>query len=121
MSLWVIKIGTSLLRGTENFSTAEVIDNFCSCIAKSKDNGDKIILVSSGAVGLGCNQLGIKDRPKEISSLQAVAAVGQGYLMGLYENSMNRFVYKVAQILLTRSELGSRSSYQNASRTLIKL
>ena len=121
MKLWVIKIGTSLLRGNKILSTAEIIQTYCSFIASSKKNGNKIILVSSGAVGLGCSQLGINKRPEDISSLQAVAAVGQGYLMSLYEKSMKNYGYNVAQILLTRSELGSRISYKNASMTLTKL
>ena len=119
--LWVIKIGTSLLRGTKELSTARIIENYCSCISSSRKYGNKFIIVSSGSVGLGCNRLNIKDRPEEIVSLQAVAAVGQGHLMSLYEESMNKFNTKVAQILLTRSELGSRSSYINASKTLEKL
>jgi len=121
MSLWVIKIGTSLLRGSKDISTQDVISNYCSFIASCLRNGNKIILVSSGAVGLGCNRLGIKDRPDEIISLQAAAAVGQGYLMSLYEKFMGIHSYKVAQILLTRSELGCRTSYQNASLTLKRL
>ncbi len=121
MSLWVIKIGTSLLRGSRNLSTAEIIDHYCRCIASAKKNGHKIVIVSSGSVGLGCNRLGIKERPEEMVSLQAVAAVGQGHLMSLYEKSMSKYGYKVAQILLTRTELGNRKSYVNASRTLNKL
>ena len=121
MTLWVIKIGTSLLKGKKELSTAKAIDQYCSSIADSKKKGDKIILVSSGAVGLGCNRLQINERPSEIASLQAVAAVGQGHLMSLYERSMNQYGYNVAQILLTRSELGSRDSYRNASLTLKKL
>ncbi|WP_320664401.1 glutamate 5-kinase [Prochlorococcus sp. MIT 1223] len=121
MSLLVIKIGTSLLRGSKRQSTAQVIDNYCECIAKYLKEGNKVIIVSSGSVGLGCDRLEIKDRPEEIVALQAVAAVGQGHLMSLYEKSMNKYGYKVAQILLTRSELGSRLSYVNASMTLQKL
>ena len=121
MSLWVIKIGTSLLRGKENLPTRQVIEEYCSCLAAAMKKGHKIILVSSGAVGLGCNCLKIKDRPIDLASLQAVASVGQGHLMGLYEKSMNRFGHNVAQILLTRSELGSRYSYRNASMTLKRL
>ena len=121
MTLWVLKIGTSLLKSEADLSTANVIDQYCSCIATSKRNGDKVIIVSSGAVGLGCNRLGIKNRPVEIETLQAVAAVGQGYLMSLYENSLKVHGFNVAQILLTRSELGSRDSYFNASNTLKKL
>ena len=121
MSLWVIKIGTSLLRGTSTLSTAEVIENYCNCIALSKNEGHKFIIVSSGSVGLGCSQMSIKERPLDILSLQAVASIGQCHLMSLYTKSMNRFGYKVAQILLTRSEIGTRDSYINATKTLQRL
>jgi len=121
MTLWVLKIGTSLLRGSNIFSTKEIIDEYCSCISECKRKGDKVILVSSGAVGLGCSRLGIKKRPEDLKSLQAAAAVGQGYLMSLYEKAMNKHGYNVAQILLTRADFSSRVCYQNASLTLKRL
>ena len=121
MKIWVIKIGTSLLRGSSEYTTSQIINKFCSSIAYAQNKGDKIILVTSGAVGLGCHKLNIKERPKEIISLQASAAIGQVHLMALYEKAMGKFGYNVAQVLLTRSELGSRNSYKSASKTLKKL
>ncbi len=121
MTTWVIKIGTSLLRGDGKSTTFEIINNYCSYISKAQKKGDKILLVSSGAVGLGCHKMSFKVRPKEIISLQASAAIGQLHLMSLYEKAMIKYGFKVAQILLTRSELGSRNSYKSASQTLRKL
>ena len=121
MTLWVIKVGTTLLRGSEDRVTPDVIDSFCCPIAESISKGDQIILVSSGAVGLGCDRLGIKVRPEDLNSLQASAAVGQGYLMSLYEKGMNKYNYKGAQILLTRSDFESRRCFKNASLTIKKL
>jgi len=121
MTLWVIKIGTSLLRGNTKQSTTEIINSYSACIADSKARGDKVIVVTSGAVGLGCKQLGLKERPNDLYSLQATAAVGQVHLMGLYEAAMERYGYNVAQILLTRADLESQIGYQNASMTLRKL
>ena len=121
MTTWVIKIGTSLLRGNDNYTTFDIINDYCSHISRAQKKGDKIILVTSGAVGLGCHKMRFKTRPKEIISLQASAAIGQLHLMALYEKAMNRFGYKVAQVLLTRSELGSRKSYKSASQTLKRL
>ena len=121
MTTWVIKIGTSLLRGNDKYTTFDIINNYCSYISEAQRNGDKVILVSSGAVGLGCHKMSFKTRPKEIISLQASAAIGQLHLMALYEKAMSSFGYKVAQILLTRSELGSRNSYKSASQTLKRL
>ncbi len=121
MTTWVIKIGTSLLRGSHEYTTFDIINNYCSYISKAQRNGDKVILVSSGAVGLGCHKMSFKTRPNEIISLQASAAIGQLHLMALYEKAMSSFGYRVAQILLTRSELGSRNSYKSASQTLKRL
>ena len=121
MTIWVIKIGTSLLRGNDKYTTYDIVNGYCSYITRAQKKGDKVILVSSGAVGLGCHKMGFKERPKEIISLQASAAIGQLHLMALYEKSMAKFGYNVAQILLTRSELGSRTSYKSASQTLKRL
>ena len=72
MTTWVIKIGTSLLRGNDNYTTFDIINNYCSYISRAQKNGDKVILVSSGAVGLGCHKMNFKIRPKEIISLGLV-------------------------------------------------
>ena len=121
MTLWVVKIGTSLLRGDENKSTLDVINSICSSISQCKLTGDHVVLVTSGAVGLGCKQMGFKERPRDLSSLQAVASIGQGHLMSLYKKSMNRHGFNVGQVLLTRSDFNSRSRYKNASLTIKKL
>ena len=121
MTLWVVKVGTSLLRGTEERTTSDVIKVYCSAIAASKARGDSLILVTSGAVGLGCHYLGVCERPDDLTTLQATAAVGQVHLMAMYESYMKSFGLKVAQILLTRADLGSRLSFRSASNTLKKL
>ena len=121
MSLIVIKIGTSVLRGDKKYSSREIIKKYCSIITTSKKKGDKIIIVSSGAVGLGCMKLSINKRPVDIKTLQAAAAVGQGYLMSLYEEFFEALGYNVAQILLTRSDFSSKLCYRNASNTIKRL
>ncbi len=121
MKLWTIKIGTSLLRGSKEFDTEYMINAYCRCIATAKNKGDQIIIVSSGAVGLGCNRLGLKKRPTDLNALQASAAVGQGYLMSLYEKAMKKYGFNVAQILLTRSDFESKKCFNNASLTIKKL
>ncbi len=121
MKIWVIKIGTSILRGSKDYSTKMIIKEYCKSIIEAKKRGDKIIVVSSGAVGLGCIRLGLEQKPNDINSLQAIAAIGQGYLMSLYEEYMDKYGFNVAQILLTRSDFNSRKSHQNASMTLKKL
>ena len=117
MTLWVLKIGTSLLRG----ETTTTIDGYARCFAGAMDRGDQVVLVTSGAVGLGCQKLAMTTRPETVVALQAAAAIGQGVLMALYERAMARHGCAVAQVLLTRSDLADRRRYQNASGTLRQL
>ena len=90
MKTWVVKIGTSILRGTNEKSTEEVIEILCRSLTSFILKGNKVVLVTSGAVGLGCKKLNLNTRPKELSTLQAVAAVGQVNLMTLYEKTMKK-------------------------------
>ena len=117
----VIKVGTSLLRGTASRDTAQVIDGLAESLSRQRQRGEAITLVTSGAVGLGCHALKRAQRPVEVVALQAAAAIGQGQLMGFYEASFSRHAVTVAQVLLTRGDLASRRRYQNACRTLEQL
>jgi glutamate 5-kinase len=117
----VIKVGTSLLRGTSERSTAAVIADLAASFARQQRKGDRLALVTSGAVGLGCEALRFAKRPTEVVALQAAAAVGQGRLMALYQDAFAVRGMQVAQVLLTRSDLASRRRYQNACRTLEQL
>ena len=117
----VIKVGTSLLRGLEGRSTAAVVADLAASLSGLWQRGEPVALVTSGAVGLGCQALGLLERPRELEALQAAAAVGQGRLMGLYDQSFASHGRSVAQVLLTRGDLASRRRYQNACRTLDQL
>jgi len=121
MTLRVVKVGTSLLRGHDGQTTFDVINQLTADIAANLEGGDRVVLVSSGAVGLGCQRLERKERPDSVVALQAAAAIGQGHLMGLYDRAMARHGHAVAQVLLTRAELADRRSYHSASATLHQL
>ena len=121
MKLWVIKIGTSILRGNKETSTQNVIKTFCKYINDFILKGNKVVLVTSGAVGLGCQKLSLDHRPTDLSALQAIAAVGQVNLMRLYENEMNKLGINIAQILITKADFNTRESFKNASKTFKKL
>ena len=121
MKLRVVKVGTSLLRNRPDATTADAIALLAGSLADSLHNGDRVVLVTSGAVGLGCQRLGMTKRPTSVSGLQAAAAIGQGHLMSLYEKALSRHSIPVAQVLLTRSDLADRRSYHNASATLLQL
>lgn len=118
----VVKIGTSSLTrsasGTLALSTiAALVETLCRLHQK----GYHVILVSSGAVGIGCSRLGLTERPQTISMKQAVAAVGQGRLMRVYDDLFSSLQQPIAQVLLTRSDLVQRSRYVNAYRTFRQL
>ena len=117
----VIKVGTSLLRGSPERSTEAVIGDLAESLCGLWGRQEPVVLVTSGAVGLGCHALGRSDRPSELEALQAAAAVGQGRLMTLYDQAFARRGRCVAQVLLTRGDLASRRRYQNACRTLEQL
>lgn len=117
----VIKVGTSLLRGSSERPTAAVIADLAASLSRQQRRGDALALVTSGAVGLGCVALEMGQRPSEVVALQAAAAVGQGRLMALYQDAFAVRGLAVAQVLLTRGDLASRRRYQNACRTLEQL
>ena len=121
MTLWVVKLGTSLLRGDGSRTTESVIEGYAAGIAGAYSRGDRVVLVTSGAVGLGCQSLGLRQRPEAVVALQAAAAIGQGQLMALYQRAMGDHGLPVAQVLLTRSDLAERRRYHNASNTLVQL
>jgi glutamate 5-kinase len=117
----VIKVGTSVLRGAGGRGTEQVIADLAASLCGLWEREQPVLLVTSGAVGLGCSALGHDQRPRELEGLQAAAAVGQGRLMTLYDQAFNAHGRCVAQVLLTRSDLASRRRYQNACRTLEQL
>ena len=117
----VIKVGTSVLRGAGGRSTDAVIGDLAASLCNLWQRLEPVVLVTSGAVGLGCTALGQLERPTELEGLQAAAAVGQGRLMTLYDQAFACHGRCVAQVLLTRGDLASRRRYQNACRTLEQL
>jgi glutamate 5-kinase len=114
----VIKIGTSsLTQGQTGQLALSTIASLVETLSQLKQLGHRVVLVSSGAVGVGCARLGIRERPKKIATKQAIAAVGQGRLMRIYDDLFSSLEQPIAQILLTRRELIERSCYVNINNT----
>lgn len=114
----VVKIGTSSLTQPETGQMAlSTIASLAESLSHLRSLGHRVILVSSGAVGVGCARLRLTERPRTISLKQAVAAVGQGRLMRIYDDLFTTLQQPIAQILLTRSDLVQRSRYVNVSNT----
>ena len=117
----VIKVGSSTITygtGKRNFSR---IDRLAREIADLANQGKEIILVSSGAVAVGVDRLGLSAKPKTIPGKQAAAAVGQGVLMHTYEKIFAEYGQIVAQVLLTRMDSVDRHRYTNSRNTFLAL
>ncbi len=118
----VVKIGTSSLTQPETGQLAlSTIATLAETLCNLRRQGHRVILVSSGAVGVGCARLGLTERPKAIALKQAVAAVGQGRLIRIYDDLFTTLQQAIAQVLLTRSDLVQRSRYLNAYNTFQEL
>jgi glutamate 5-kinase len=118
----VIKFGTGIL--TKHHSNSLDTNQFrrlTAEVAELARMGHQILLVSSGAVGAGLMLLKMRDRPKELSLVQACAAVGQSRLMRMYETFFSRHGFHVAQLLLSHQDIDSRRRYLNARNTLERL
>jgi glutamate 5-kinase len=117
----VIKIGTSSLTRPDGKLALATIATLIETIADLKHQEYSVILVSSGAVGVGCTRLNLINKPKSIALKQAAAAIGQGRLIRVYDDLFSQYGLPVAQILLTRSDLEKRQGYKNISNTLQEL
>lgn len=115
-----IKIGSSLLLQEDNLNVP-FIEKLVRDVATLSKKNKQIVLVSSGAIGMGRRKLGVKNKLSNIPSKQALAAIGQTDLMNLYYQFFQKYNLSVGQVLLTRADLSSRSSYLNARNTILTL
>src|SRR5450759_5450667 len=109
--LIVVKVGTSGITTGEGKLDQMEMQKLAGQIATATKQGDKIVLVTSGAVAAGIAELGIPPKPKDVAFQQAAAATGQSVLMAKYRELFKKFDLKVAQILLTAEDLSNRASY----------
>lgn len=117
----VIKVGTSTItyaNGKRNFSQ---IDRLAREISDLQNQGKEMILVTSGAVAVGVDRMGLPGKPKTIPGKQATAAVGQGVLMHTYEKFFADYGQIVAQMLITKTEAIDRHRYTNTRNTFMEL
>ena len=109
--LVVLKVGTNAITNTEGNLDTEEMGRLAHQIATAMKQGDKVVLVTSGAVAAGIAELGIPPKPKDVAFQQVAAATGQSVLMAKYRELFKKFDLKVAQILLTAEDLSNRASY----------
>ena len=117
----VIKIGTSTLAYSTGHLNLRHIEKFCKVVSDIKNAGYEVIVVSSGAVGMGMGKLSLRERPKELSLKQAAAAVGQCELMYAYSRLFGEYHHTVAQILLTAGNFKDTEQHENFTNTINRL
>ncbi|ADG70559.1 glutamate 5-kinase [Brachyspira murdochii] len=113
----VFKFGTNVLRNDEGYISLARIYSFIEAIAKFHRMGKEVLIVTSGAVGLGAKKINVQDLD-EVALKQACAAIGQSQLMSIYEDGFSKFDIVTAQILLTEEDFSNRRRYLNLHSTL---
>jgi glutamate 5-kinase len=119
--LLVVKVGTRVLTHADGRLNEQRIAQLVEDIHVLMQGGRRVVLVSSGAVGAGIGRLGLPGRPTSLARLQAVAAVGQSYLIECYERCLRAYGRHAAQLLLTADDLDHRTRYLNVRNTLYSL
>jgi glutamate 5-kinase len=115
----VIKLGTGIVTGSDGQFNAYHLDPVARTIGRLKNEGRQVVLVSSGAVGLGRGRLGLhRDRLNDLVIRQACAAVGQSLLMHEYEKLFQAHGVQLAQVLLTEGDFVDRTRYSNLRQTM---
>ncbi|MGM9628566.1 MAG: glutamate 5-kinase [Faecousia sp.] len=117
----VVKIGTSTLAHPSGHLNIRRVESLCRVISDIKNAGHEIILVSSGAIGMGVGKLGLREKPRDMSSKQAAAAVGQCELMYIYDKLFGEYHHTVAQLLITGDDTANETRHQNFINTLNRL
>ncbi len=114
----VVKVGTSTLTHASGHLNLRRIDELVKVLSDLKNAGIEILLVSSGAVGVGVGELGLHERPTDLGAKQAAAAVGQCALMYMYDKEFAEYGHVTAQVLLTRDGVENPQRRQNIINTL---
>ncbi|KAI0902408.1 glutamate 5-kinase [Annulohypoxylon nitens] len=118
----VIKLGTSSIVDEKTHEPLlSILTLIVETAVKLRKDGHKVVIVSSGAIGVGLRRMDVDRRPKHLSKLQALAAIGQCRLMSLWDSLFGHLRQPIAQILLTRNDIADRTRYLNAQNTMNEL
>ena len=117
----VVKVGTSTLAHKTGNLNIRHVEELTKVLSDLKNAGHQVILVSSGAIGMGVAKLSLKVKPTDIPTKQAAAAVGQCELMYVYDKLFTEYNHTVAQILLTGSDFSSEERHKNFENTINRL
>lgn len=117
----VIKIGTSTLAHKSGLLNIRRVEELCKVMSDLKNAGNQVILVSSGAIGMGAGKLSLAEKPSDIPTKQAAAAVGQCELMYTYDKLFSEYNHTVAQILITGGDIEHSVRKVNFENTMCRL
>ena len=120
----VVKVGTSTLAHATGMLNIRHVEELCKVLSDLENAGHQMILVSSGAIGMGAGKLGLPGRPQDMPTKQAAAAVGQCELMYTYDKLFSEYNHTVAQMLITGEDVedpGRRRNFENTLGRLLEL
>ena len=117
----VVKVGTSTLAHSTGCLNIRHVEELCKVLSDLKNAGHEVILVSSGAIGMGVGKLSLSEKPVDMPTKQAAAAIGQCELMYVYDKLFSEYNHTVAQILLTGLDLEDPTRYRNIKNTIDRL
>jgi glutamate 5-kinase len=117
----VVKLGSSIVAADDGSLRSDVLDSVCEQVAALEQAGERVAMVTSGAIARGMRLMELPSRPRAMDELQAASAVGQGDLFRAYESRLARHGTRAAQVLLTAADMAARTNYLNARRTLRRL
>ena len=114
----VVKLGTNVIMRADGRVALGLLCGLVESVAALREQGIEVLLVSSGAIGLGMERLGLTERPTDLSLIQACAATGQSRLMSLYDEAFETMGCRIAQVLLTEDDFRDPTRYENLRATL---
>src|SRR3954452_9493886 len=117
----VVKLGSSIVAADDGELRADVLDAVCEQVAALEQGGERVVMVTSGAIARGIRLLGLPARPRAMDELQAASAIEQGDLFRAYESRLAKRGSRAAQVLLTAADIAARTNYLNARQTLRRL
>jgi glutamate 5-kinase len=117
----VVKLGSSIVAADGGELRADVLDSVCEQVSALEADGERVVMVTSGAIARGMRLMGLAARPRAMDELQAASAVGQGDLFRAYESRLAAQGTRAAQVLLTAADIAARTNYLNARQTLRRL
>ncbi len=117
----VVKLGSSIVAADDGALRSDVLDSVCAQVAALEQGGERVVMVTSGAIARGMRLLELPVRPRAMDELQAASAIGQGDLFRAYESRLAEHGTRAAQVLLTAADIAARTNYLNARQTLRRL